>query len=316
MTHDIVVIGASAGGVKVLLDLVRELPAELPASVFVAVHTAPHSTLPDLLAARGPLPASYPVHGEKIEPGRVYVAPPDNHLLLRPGHMEVVRGPRENGHRPAVDALFRSAATAYGGRVVGVVLSGYQDCGTAGMLSIKARGGLAVVQDPDTAFAREMPASVIENLAVDHVVHPAELPPLLVHLVSTPAVTGKEPDVAIRRLEGNAPGASSGLTCPACNGPLTEAQGTFPSFRCHVGHTFSLAALRREQTEALERALWAAVRSLEESAALNRRLSTSDAGALRPRFKEKAEALANDAQLIRKILQGSAPLPPGEATKP
>ena len=122
MNHDIVAIGGSAGGVEVLLGLVSELPANLPASIFVVVHTAAADPglLPDLLARRGRLPATHPLHDEKVAPGHIYVAPPDNHLLLRRGGIEVVRGPKENGHRPAVDALFRTAASAYGPRVIGV----------------------------------------------------------------------------------------------------------------------------------------------------------------------------------------------------
>jgi len=147
MNRDLIVIGASAGGVEVLLGLVAELPRDLPATILVALHSTPGfvSELPDLLTSRGKLPASHPIHNEEIKRGRIYIAPPDNQLLVRHGFMGVVRGPRENGHRPAIDALFRSASWAYGPRVIGVLLTGYQDCGTAGLMSIKARGGVAVV---------------------------------------------------------------------------------------------------------------------------------------------------------------------------
>src|SRR5262245_61243946 len=136
MNHDVVAIGASAGGVDVLLNMVGGLPRGLAASLFVVLHTQPGHAgeLPSLLSHRGPLPAAHPVHDEKILPGRIYVAPPDNHLLIRRGAMEVVRGRRENGHRPAADVLFRTASSSYGPRVIGVVLSGYLDCGTAGMM--------------------------------------------------------------------------------------------------------------------------------------------------------------------------------------
>jgi two-component system chemotaxis response regulator CheB len=189
MNHDVIAIGASAGGFEVLFDMVGELPANLPASIFVVIHTRPThaSPLPELLSRRSRLPASHPLHDETISPGHIYVAPPDNNLLLRQGFMEVVRGPKENGHRPAVDALFRSASASYGPRVVGVVLSGFQDCGTAGMISIKARGGVSVVQAPESAVAPDMPRSVLANIAVDYVVHPRELASLLARLASTPA---------------------------------------------------------------------------------------------------------------------------------
>ncbi len=305
MNHDVITIGASAGAVEVLLQTVAELPADLAASIFVAIHTSPRHTgqLPELLSGRGPLPASYPVHNEKIQPGHIYVAPADNHLLLRAGSMEVVRGAKENGHRPAADALFRSASTAYGARVVGVVLSGYQDCGIAGMLSIKARGGLTVVQAPDSALAPDMPRNVIERVPVDHIVQPHELPGLLTTLVASPVGATLEPSDYIRQLEGDEPGARAELVCPICQGVLTEAQpGVFHHFRCHVGHAFSLESLVREQSEEMERALWAAARALEEGAALSRRLSNSERGEMRQRFAEKAKTQEHDAELIKQIL--------------
>ncbi len=310
--RDVVVIGASAGGVELLLELVGELPADLPASIFVVIHTTPGylSSLPELLTARGPLPALHPVHGAEIVPGRIYVAPPDNHLLVRPGYVEVVRGPRENGHRPAVDPLFRSASWAYGSRVVGVVLSGYLDCGTAGMMSVKARGGLAVVQDPSSAVAPNMPRSVIARVAVDHVVEPAELPGLLTRLTREPAGAGPTPSPAVDALEGRRNGSRAELVCPACHGVLTESDvGGFRHFRCHVGHAFSLESLVGEQSEDVERALWSAERSLEEAAALSRRLSrTQPEKGLRRRFEDKEEDLQQQAELIRRILLRGEPV--------
>jgi two-component system chemotaxis response regulator CheB len=309
MNRDVIVIGASAGGVKVLLDLVAALPADLPATIFVVVHTAAGfaSPLPDLLNARGPLPASHPLHEQKIVPGQIYIAPPDNHLLLRNGSMAVVRGPKENGHRPAADALFRSASAAYGPRVIGVVLSGYQDCGTAGMMSIKARGGVSVVQAPETAVADEMPRNVLKKVKVDHVVTPLELADLLVRLSRSSAGPQTEPSSEIHQLEGDLPGEPAGLVCPICTGVLSEAQaGDYHHFRCHVGHTFSLENLVREQGDEMERALWAAVRAMEESATLSLRLTRLEQGELRSRFAEKAQTMQEQADLIRRILLHSA----------
>jgi two-component system chemotaxis response regulator CheB len=304
--RDIVVIGASTGGVEPLLDLVGELPATLPASVFVVLHSAADhlSSLPDLLIHRGALPASHPQHGDEIEPGHIYVAPPDNHLLVRPGFVEVVRGPRENGHRPAVDPLFRSASWAYGSRVIGVVMSGHLDCGTAGLMSVKARGGVAVVQDPRSATAVDMPWSAIRRVAVDHVVEPAELPGLIAGLTAQPAPAVPAAVEAVDTLEGTKLGVPAELVCPICNGVLTEASvGEFRHFRCHVGHAFSLDGLLGEQAEALERALWAAVRSLEEGAALARRLVYAQpAEAMRRRFLDREVSLRHQADVIRRIL--------------
>ncbi|HEY5923807.1 MAG TPA: chemotaxis protein CheB, partial [Kofleriaceae bacterium] len=226
MNRDIVTIGASAGGVEVLLELASGLPRELPASVFIVVHMAPGhaSALPDLLEKRGRLPAKHPLHDEAIAPGTIYIAPPDMHMQLRNGAIDVVRGPKDNGHRPAVDVLFRTASAAYGPRVIGVVLSGYQNCGTAGMMSIKARGGVAVAQAPDSAAAPDMPRSVIDNVTVDHVVHPLELPGLLAKLVTSPAGPADTPDAFVRQLDGEELGAPSDIVCPICEGVLTEAQ--------------------------------------------------------------------------------------------
>ena len=163
MNHDIVAIGGSAGALNVILGLTRALTPDIAGSIFIAIHRSPEaaSLLPEILSRTSTWPATHPLHGEKIKRGHIYVAPPDMHLMLRPGSMEIVRGPKENGHRPAVDALFRTAAASYRSRVIGVVLSGHQDCGTAGMLSIKARGGVSVVQDPLSSEVAEMPQALV-----------------------------------------------------------------------------------------------------------------------------------------------------------
>lgn len=299
-------IGASAGGVKALLGLAGSLPADLAASVFVSLHMYPGaaSTLPELMSARGPLRAIHAVHGEPIERGRIYVSPVDNHLMLRPGYLHVVRGPKENGHRPAVDALFRSAARAYGGRVIGVVLTGFGDCGTAGLLSIKARGGLAVVQDPASADAPDMPRSATRHVEVDHVVQLAQLPGLLARLCAEPAGPESVPAMHdLKELEGDEPGGAAELVCPLCQGVLTTAgRDGFTSMRCHVGHAFSLDSLAAEQADSAERALWSAVRALEESAALAGRMANSANGHLGRRFADRQEAQLGYADRIRNIL--------------
>lgn len=318
MNRDIITIGASAGGIEVLLEMAQHLPGDIPASLFVVVHTAPGHTseLPDLMSRRGPLAARHPLHNEAIERGTIYIAPADMHLQLRDGTMEVVRGPKDNGFRPAADVLFRTASSAYGSRVIGVVLSGYQDCGTAGMMSVKARGGLAVVQDPATAIAPDMPRSVIDKVPVDHVVHPLELPGLLTKLAATTAGPTPDPPNVIKQLEGSVLGDPSEIVCPICEGVLTETQpGLFQHFRCHVGHAFSLESLVREQGDEMERVLWAAIRALEESAALAHRISLSERGDLKKRFAEKATTQRQHAEYIRQLVLHGRMLSEQDASK-
>src|SRR5207248_1020910 len=187
--HDLIVVGASAGGIEALQQLLGELPADLPAALCVVVHIPANSpgVLPRILSRAGPLPAAHPLDGEPLRYGRVYVAPPDQHLLLRRGALCLTRGPRENGHRPAVDPLFRSAALALGRRVVGVVLSGNLDDGTAGLQAVKRRGGVTVVQDPADALFTGMPESAVQNVRIDHVLPVAAIAPLLVQLAQQTA---------------------------------------------------------------------------------------------------------------------------------
>lgn len=318
MNHDIVTVGASAGGFEVLMQLASQLPADFDASLFVVLHLPPGHTsaLPELLSKRGPLPARHPLHSEPIQRGTIYVAPPDMHLQINYGAIEVVRGPKTNNQRPAVDVLFRTAASAYSSRVIGVVLSGFLDCGTAGMMSIKSRGGISVVQDPATASAPEMPSSVIANVPVDHIVPPQELPDVLTRLVATPAAPTLEPTTVVQQLEGAKPGKPAEIVCPICEGALTEVQpGLFQHFRCHVGHAFSLEAMVNEQSAEMERTLWAAVRVLEESAALSRRIANHETGSGKEYFTEKADSQLQQAQYIRGIIEHGARLSPDDAPK-
>ncbi len=180
----IVVIGASAGGVEAIGSLAAALPADFAAAVMVVLHIGAHkSVLPWLLNQRGPLPACHPRDGDPIRPGHIYVAPSDHHLLVEPGRVRLTRGPRENWARPAVDPLFRSAARAYGLGVVGVILTGGLNDGTAGLFEIKRHGGLAVVQDPDEAASPGMPRSALKHVVVDHRLPLAAIPALLARLI-------------------------------------------------------------------------------------------------------------------------------------
>jgi two-component system, chemotaxis family, protein-glutamate methylesterase/glutaminase len=319
--HGIVVVGASAGGVEALADLATSLPDDLPAAVFVVLHLPATGTsaLPEILRRHGPLPAAHVRDGEPIQSGRVYVAPPNHHVVLRTGHVHLSRGPRENGHRPAIDPLFRSAAREYGIRVIGVVLSGTLDDGTAGLLAIKSRGGVAVVQDPEDALYTGMPGNALEHVQVDHVASAASMGKLLASLIANlaepppaPALSDMQVEVemegfSLEAFEGTHPGRPSGFSCPDCNGVLWQIQdGGLERYRCRVGHAWSPESLLTQQSEALEAALWVALRSLEERAALARRLAEPARrrgySITAPRFEEQAAEAQQAARLVRDLL--------------
>lgn len=283
---DIVVVGASAGGVEALRAFVSELPEKLNAAVFVVVHFPENavSVLPRILQRAGKLPAGNPLDEEPIQPGRIYVAPPGCHLLVKLGKVRLVRGPKENGHRPAIDPLFRSASRVYGKRVAAILLSGMLDDGVNGLGYVKRHGGVALVQDPTDALFGDMPRNAIEGTDVDHVASVKQL----AHLVSELA-NGNVPDYSVanpgngevdpvemgieelRALERN--GRPSVYTCPECNGTLFEFnENGVRHYRCRVGHAYSDEALESHQTEELEAALWEALRTMEENLGLSRKL--------------------------------------------
>jgi two-component system chemotaxis response regulator CheB len=317
--HDIIVVGASAGGIEVLKELARGLPKGLPAAMFVVCHfpTEWRSTLPDILSRSGPLLAQHARDGEAPYPGQIYVAPPGHHLLLDDGRMRLTRGPRENGHRPAIDPTFRSAARAYGPRVIGVVLTGSLTDGTAGLMAIRAGGGIAVVQDPADALVASMPRSAAEIAGADHIVPAAGLAPLLSGLVwrpvPQPGGTPMDPlekmtnvvDDDMREQErGGRRGHLATFTCPECGGNLWQVdEHSVLRFRCHVGHAYYAEALLGEQSEALEAALWTAVRTFREKAVLSRQLARAEHergnGETARRYAEQAELADRYGELIR-----------------
>jgi two-component system chemotaxis response regulator CheB len=327
--HNIIVIGASAGGVEALAQLVDNLPPDLPAAIFVVLHVPAQGTsvLPSILNHRikkqhknASLWATHPQDGEKIEQGRIYIAPPDQHLLVKNGYIRLARGPKENSHRPAVDPLFRTAARVYGVRVVGIVLSGTLDDGTAGLLTVKQQGGVAIVQNPEEAMYSGMPANAIENVDVDYILPVAEIASVLVDLVHKsveelpPSVSNDmeiESDIAELEINAmqkiNRPGTPSPFGCPDCNGVLWEIdEGGVLRFRCRTGHAYSVNTLIAEQSEALEEALWNALRALEEKAALSERLAARsrdrNQNLSAKRFEDQRQFAQQRATLIRQLL--------------
>jgi two-component system, chemotaxis family, protein-glutamate methylesterase/glutaminase len=330
LAQDIVVVGASAGGVEALITLAKTLPAELPAAVLMVLHVPQTgSMLPTLLSRAGPLPARHPADREPLKAGQIYVAPPDQHMLVHDGCVRLSRGPRENRYRPAVDPLFRSAARWYGSRVIGVILTGSLDDGTAGMLAIKQHGGRTVVQDPEDAMFPSMPKSALASVAIDHVAPLPALGDLLTRLVDHPpaaaarAATSQELPVPDPELQleteiaesvsarGDAPtyvGKPSGFACPECHGTLWELNdGELVRFRCRVGHAFAPQSLSVAMSDQIDEALWVVLRSLRESAALSVQLA---AGAercnmpeLATNYRERAREARQRATLVEQILQ-------------
>jgi two-component system chemotaxis response regulator CheB len=327
--HDIIVIGASSGGVEVLTSLVRRLPENLPAAIFVVLHVRPDapSLLPAILNRAGVLPAAHAVDGEPIRTGRIYVAPPGMQMYLQRQRVSVERGPRENMHRPAIDPLFRTAAHHHGSRVIGVIASGALDDGTAGLQAVKDAGGIAVVQDPaDAAFA-SMPSHALDRVAVDHCVKASELPELLGRLVREPAgdpdartqielETREEAEPALERaVTGAMIGVESGLTCPECSGILREVrEGDVLRFRCRVGHAYTSQTMIEAQGEAVEKALWIAVRSLEERSMLLDKLAENARqrghDGIAALFDDRSIALSRDVRLLRDLIARGRTLEP------
>jgi two-component system chemotaxis response regulator CheB len=322
-TRDLVVVGASAGGVEALRDLVRDFPEDLPATVLVVLHLPPsaYSALPQILERAGPLPARAAAHGDALEPATILVAPPNRHLIVRGDHVVLGRGPKENGHRPAIDPLFRSAARWHGPRVVGVVLSGTLDDGAAGLLTISERGGAAVVQDPESAVYDGMPAAALRAVPTAHIASEPALGRLVVKLCEEQVAA--DPPVADRILEmeteiphmdegaladEDRPGRPAAMTCPDCNGAMFEIdEGHVVRFRCRVGHAWSPETLLLEQVEAAEAALWAAIRTLEEKAALHRNLAKRAEQEQRPLGRdyhlERAQDADGSAAVLRDLLR-------------
>lgn len=319
--RDVVVIGASAGGVGALMNLVGTLPPDLPAAVFAVLHIPPHSPshLPEILSRSGPLPAVHPADGETIKRGRIYVAPPDRHLLLEKNRILVKNGPKENRTRPAVDALFRSAAYVFGPRVIGVVLTGTLDDGVSGLWTIKRRGGTTIVQTPKDAEFPDMPANALSQVDVDHIVPVAAMGALLGELVRKPApkgpkISAKEQkrlqmEITIAMQDGAFEmgimemGEFTPFTCPECHGALIRLkEGAGDRFRCHTGHAFTMSALLAGLTQVNEEKLWEAMRGFEEAVMLLEQLGNQFKKERQSRssniFFAKAKEMKARAQII------------------
>lgn len=275
----IIVVGASAGGMQASAQLTAQFPKDFPAAVFIVNHMGADNNgevLAKALNESGGLTCEQAHNEQPFQSGHIYLAPPDQHMLLVDGKILVTKGARENRYRPAIDPLFRSAAVAYGNRVIGIILTGYLDDGTSGMMAIKRCGGVCIVQDPLDAAYPDMPQSVIANVGADYCLPVAEMGMLLSDLVRRKLPSRKQPpkDIVIeaeiaQRVLSDLPaveaiGQQVPFNCPDCGGVLWQIEGDFLRYRCHTGHAFTSAVLLAQQTAKIEETLWVALRMFEE----------------------------------------------------
>lgn len=314
--RDLVVIGASAGGVETLKRVVERLPADLAAAVCIVLHIAPDSPsfLPRILDRAGPLPCRAAREAESLKLGGIFVAPPDRHLVVEDEHIHLSVGPRENGHRPAVDVLFRSAAKAKKGRVIGVILSGTRGDGALGLAAVKSAGGMAIVQDPSEALYAGMPSTALNHVTVDAVVASELVAETIVAMVNgedpPPGTEDSEPREVS---EGAASGEQGTTICPECGGVLTEREEAGTTlWQCRVGHRYSPESLLDAQAMDVEAAMWAAVRALEDRSRLLERMADQLAPRGQTRsaqsFRTKALDTREQARMVREALMRAASL--------
>lgn len=321
-----VVIGTSAGGIETLRELVADFPADFPAAIAVVMHTSPQAPgiLHDILARSGPLQAVSPSGNERLQAGRIYVAPPDYHLLIEPGRVRVTKGPKENRFRPAIDPLFRSAAQVYGPNAIGVILTGNLDDGTAGLWAVKRLGGTAIVQDPEDAMFPSMPESALEHINVDYVLPRREIAALLVRLTAAPVLAPVTPvpesmEVEVKIAQQEDPlaagvgrlGVPSAFACPECHGVLLQMEeGSRIRFRCHTGHAYSAESLLADVREQIEVQLWNAIRAMQEGDLLMRAMAqhADEAhGTDSQTLRERATELQRQADMLRQMVTSGAP---------
>jgi two-component system chemotaxis response regulator CheB len=317
----LVVIGASLGGVSALQKIAADLPANFAVPVAIVLHIgANNSTLPDLLAAAGPNTASHAQDGEPLRAGHLFVAPPGQHLLVSDGSLRLTQGPKENWARPAIDPLFRSAALSFGARAIGIVLTGNLDDGTAGLQAIKSCGGIAIVEDPATAFAPGMPASALESVAVDYVLPIEAIANQLQELIMQENRSSSPAPQQVRLEHAAANGTAnvmeelqkiatpSAVVCPECGGSLWEIREGRPSrYRCHTGHAFTLKSLKSAMDQTTEEAIWSAIRALQERALLSRQIAERHGGGAKPdkavSLKAQADADEAHAKKLRSLIE-------------
>ena len=319
----LIAIGGSAGAFQELQTMLAGIPTDFPGVVCVVLHTSPQSQLlAENLKRSSAIPVCYAFDGQRLEPGHVYVAPSDYHMLIKEDRLRVIRGPRENHCRPAIDPLFRSAALAFGDRVRAIVLSGYLDDGASGSIAISRCGGQVAVQSPASASAADMPNNTLSAVDVDFVGTPVQLTRWLVGSFDEPAdkatASGSalhdrqiEREVHISEsIESNIPleqelGELVAMTCPECSGPLWELKvDKVRRYRCHTGHAYTAKSLLAHQDETIETALWAAMRLMQERANSLEQLAKDNVAGSET-FSQRAAESRTNAQVLRSLLVGS-----------
>ncbi|RAU82902.1 chemotaxis protein CheB [Pontibacter arcticus] len=328
----IIVVGTSAGGMQALLKLFAPLPQNLPASIFIVQHISLDSSAPflvDRLNKHTKLTCKVAVHEEEFEPGTVYFAPPDKHLLLNGTRMLVVKGPRENQFRPAIDPLFRSAAAHHGANVMGIILTGFMSDGVIGMECVKRCGGLTIVQHPDDAEFPVLPENVIRQVELDYVVPVSEMGIIVEELASqplqesltVPADIRQEALIAERVMSSatqtsiedlDKAGSRTAYSCPDCGGGLWELsqEGTIVRYRCHSGHAYSQESLLTGMSNSLEETLWVALRTLEERRNILQKMSQNEFLKNNQRWSamqdERIDEMKVHIERLRQLLSRSA----------
>lgn len=339
INHDIVVIGASAGGLEALTALVHTLPDRLHAAIFIVIHFPTNSTsnLPSILTRKTLLPTVHPENGETIQEGKIYIAPPDHHLILKDGKIILDHGPRQNGFRPSIDPLFRSAARQYRERTIGILLSGLLDDGVFGMQEIKQRGGITIAQDPEEALFNALPLAAIDYGVVDYILPVHKISEIIsrdgrssdelpgeTQMTDSSNHEEKSIQADIDQFEEEGKPidpTTTVMTCPECGGVLWEVNDDkITRYSCHVGHTYSTDTMLEEQSRAIEGALWTAIRAIKERVFLLRRLATisksNGAAKLEKRYTEHANELEGSADLLRRsLLDGNLKTVTGEDLK-
>lgn len=307
----VIVVGGSAGGIAAFCSILKALPPKFSAPILAVIHISEEANaLTDVIQTCTKLKLADLRKPQPIREGRIYMAPPNRHLIVRSGCAVAVMGPRENRHRPAIDTLFRSAARAYRRSVIALILSGALDDGSAGALAVKSRGGTVIVQDPEDAQVSDMPANVLQHVNVDHSATLKQIPSILKRLVVAKGARDlpEAPKGACEQLDDEQSATINepiALTCPDCGGALLHVKdGKNHQWRCHVGHRFSPYSFSEAQADAVERAIWVALRKLRERVSINDQLVSDQAISpdMKKRFKENAISAVHDITLLEEIL--------------